>query len=305
MSAVAREVLEEGEEEWAFGEGAFFEQSARGPERALGIALRERREDAELQILASAIGLEKEKKPLVVLRPIDQGEKRGVARSALEARERLESKLPQSALRVPGYSSAKVRHFLNHLASFEAANYLEIGTWKGSTLIAASYDNPGEFTGVDNFSQFRFRQWRSPRRHLARNAARFGDRCRFKFLEADCFRMDLGALPGAVNVFFYDGDHALESQRQVFLRFDALFADSFIALVDDWNWPEVREGTRAGFRELGYGVSYERELFSHRNGDREGWWNGLYVAVIEKARIPRTSDARRRDGRLLGAFTNL
>jgi hypothetical protein len=236
------------------------------------------------------------------LRPEDLAEH--VAESADRASRRA-SKLSPEALAIPGYSSARMRHFLNNLCALPGTRYLEIGAWKGSTLIAASYENHGSFAGVDNFSQFRFRQLLSPRWHLRRNAKRFSSSSRFDFHEADCFEIDLAVLPRGLNVFFYDGDHSVDAQRDVFLRFDPLFAGRFVALVDDWNWREVREGTRQAFERLGYARRYEWEFFSGRNGDKDGWWNGVYVAVIEKTSEPAGEEGCLHDGRVSGASSDV
>jgi hypothetical protein len=53
-----------------------------------------------------------------------------------------------------GYSGKKTRHFYNNLLSIEDARYLEIGTWKGSTLYSAMYGNKAQITYIDNWSQF-------------------------------------------------------------------------------------------------------------------------------------------------------
>ena len=51
------------------------------------------------------------------------------------------SKLPVEVLDLPGMSSYKVRHFLNNLcARFINTSYMEVGCYKGSTLISAGYE---------------------------------------------------------------------------------------------------------------------------------------------------------------------
>ena len=48
------------------------------------------------------------------------------------------SEIPDYSLQIPGMSGIKYRHFINNLLrSLETPKYLEIGTWKGSTLCAA------------------------------------------------------------------------------------------------------------------------------------------------------------------------
>ena len=55
-----------------------------------------------------------------------------------------------------GMSGIKTRHFYNNLANFPAdlpsCNYLEIGTWAGSTLCSNMFKNNINVSAIDNFS---------------------------------------------------------------------------------------------------------------------------------------------------------
>jgi hypothetical protein len=196
------------------------------------------------------------------------------------------SRLEAEALALEGLSSPAVRHLLNNLCAPADVNYLEVGTYKGSTLVAASFGNPGRFTAVDDFSEFGHM---GPRDAFEAVRAQFAARCRFTFHQADCWSAALRRrLPRGVNVYFYDGAHRYEDQYRAFTHFDPVFADTFIAVVDDWNTATVREATRKAFADLGYRVLHERELFTKR-WLRDLWWNGLLVAVVRKprAKTPR------------------
>jgi hypothetical protein len=191
------------------------------------------------------------------------------------------SRLEADALALQGLSSPAVRHLLNNLCAPRETNYLEVGTYKGSTLVAASYGNTGRFTAVDDFSEFGHM---GPRETFEAVRAEFAGRCRFTFHEADCWTSALRRrLPREVNVYFYDGPHRFEDQYRAFTHFDPVFAETFVAVVDDWNTGTVREATRQAFGDLGYRTLYERELFTKR-WMRDLWWNGLLVAVVRKPR---------------------
>jgi len=202
------------------------------------------------------------------------------ATEALFAAYRGVSKLPPEVLALAGFSSPAVRHLLNNLCDFPGCRYLEIGTWQGSTALAASYLNPGSFVAVDNFSQFD-----GPRRQCLEHRDRWRGRCRFDLVDADAWALDPARL-GPVNVYFYDGGHAEDEQFRAFARFDPILADPFIAVVDDWNWPQVRHGTRRAFAHLGYHPAATWELRSPGNRTVDGWWNGLLLAVIHKRERP-------------------
>src|SRR5579864_9299188 len=74
---------------------------------------------------------------------------------SIELAEKGISKLNLAILNIHGMSSPIIRHFLNNICSLTGANYLEIGCWKGSTLVAAGYHNPlQDIIAIDNWSQF-------------------------------------------------------------------------------------------------------------------------------------------------------
>jgi hypothetical protein len=199
--------------------------------------------------------------------------------AGLGAAEEGRSKLPEAVLSLPGMSSPKVRHLLNHLCDQPGVRYLEIGVLTGSTLVSALHGNPyARAWAIENWSEFG-----GTREGLQASLDLLSEdeRARLTLLEEDCFALDLGGL-GPCDVYFYDGNHERASQRLAFTRFDPVLSSPFVAVVDDWNWEDVREGTREAFAELGYAVAFEVELPALFNGDTENWWNGLWVAVVRK-----------------------
>lgn len=184
-------------------------------------------------------------------------------------------------LSIPGMSSPKNRHFLNTLCAYPETRYLEIGCWKGSTFVSALYHNGAFVTsaiGIDNWSEFG-----GPAKEFCNNCAAYLADVPYVFYSADCFSLVPEKLTEEkINVYFYDGGHKEKEQKMAFVHFDAILDDLFIAIVDDWNWEPVRKGTFSAFAELNYHVLAEYSLPASCNGDRDLWWNGLYVAVIRK-----------------------
>lgn len=186
------------------------------------------------------------------------------------------TKLPPEVLALPGMSSHCNRICLNELMSAPGYRYLEVGCWKGATAISALYDNPfGQAVLLDNFSEFNVP---SPEPELRANLDRFcphfqGD---VFFRNEDCFSAHL---TDSYDVFFYDGNHTVESQRRAFVHFDHALAPTFIAVVDDWNWKDVRDGTFRAFQELEYDVLRQWDIFTPDNNS-EGWHNGFLVALV-------------------------
>ena len=60
-------------------------------------------------------------------------------------------------------------------------------------------------------------------------------------------------------------------------------------VIDDWNWPRVRHGTRQAIADLGLDVVYRKEILlpeedvadMPRHRGATGWWNGVCILVID------------------------
>lgn len=199
---------------------------------------------------------------------------------SIEHAEQEMSKLTQPLLKIEGMSSDKVRHLLNNLCTLQGGAYLEIGCFKGSTLLSAIYRNQAtlkDVVAIDNWVEFG-----GPKAAFMENVSRYATQP-IRFFETDCFSVNLKSFFYPINIYFYDGGHRQADQKAALTYFHPIFDDIFIVVIDDWNWSDVREGTRAALRELGYTVLYQRELFNEKFEDRSSWWNGLFVAVIKKS----------------------
>lgn len=197
-----------------------------------------------------------------------------IASGALET-----SKLSNHILDIHGFSSRKIRQFLNNVCALPNANYLEIGLWKGSTWISALYLNQETMQsaiGIDNWSQ------NGPWQDFMANCSLFLPGYPYELSFEDCFKFDTQKIVSPINIFFYDGDHSASSHELAFYYFNNVLDDIFIAIVDDWNFPDVAVGTKTAFANLKYEILFEVVLPANYNADKDNWWNGLYVAVIKK-----------------------
>ncbi len=190
------------------------------------------------------------------------------------------SKLTPEVLAIEGMSSSKIRHCLNNLCSYPETSYLEIGCWKGSTFISALYKNEiflHSAFGIDNWSEFG-----NVKDEFVSNTKTYLSDVLNDLITIDCFDFDPQSLPMPVNIFTYDGEHTVENQANAFKRYNEILTDTFIAIVDDWNWNMIREGAFKAFDDLNYTVLYEIALPSQEINDKVNWWNGYYIAVVRK-----------------------
>jgi hypothetical protein len=91
------------------------------------------------------------------------------------------------------------------------------------------------------------------------------------------------------NIYMYDGEHSAASQENALVHYYDCLDDVFIFIVDDWNDERVRRGTRNGIAKMNLTVLYEKELrltmdetHTPEHIARQSWWNGIYMAVLEK-----------------------
>lgn len=221
------------------------------------------------------------------------------------------TKLTEKQFGVGGMSSRKVRIFLNEMIK-EDTNYLEIGVWCGSTFIAALHENPHKSAiAIDDFSEFTADFYLSECKNgddimrlaemsVLEEVVAVGDNLflkncdkneisNFNLIESDCFNLTESNLNliKDINVYLYDGGHSEEEQRKALTYYIDKLSDVFILIVDDWNFPEAKSGTRLGIQDTNIKVHKEWELHANGiaysgGGDLENWWNGYYVAVCEK-----------------------
>lgn len=186
--------------------------------------------------------------------------------------------LPESIQDIQGYSSPRVRRLLNALCSQPGAVYLEIGVCYGSTFIPAVYGNEAQATCIDHWQMFK-----GSREKFDANCAQHIPGREFTALSGDCFSDEIKAqVPHGVTVYFYDGAHDREAHYNALMQYAPFMADQFVLVIDDWNWSDPNHGAKQAFWDWGFTRVVEFNLEGAYNGDQAGWWNGLYVGLIEK-----------------------
>ena len=189
---------------------------------------------------------------------------------------------------VEGVSSARHCTLLNRLvgAMDPGEHYLEIGTWRGRTLISAAYQNQGRLCiGCHKFRfHSRFVGWGlSARRALFANLERF----RTDSAEIRMYIMSASALfrrrlvPGPIGVYFYAGDHSRRGTMHGVLAAAPLLSRRSVLLMDDWNEALIRQATHDALAQARLRVLWSREL-PGVNGTEVGFSNGLGAFWLER-----------------------
>ena len=207
--------------------------------------------------------------------------------------EKYESKLSKEILEMDGMSGKKTRHLYNNLCNMDDVRYLEIGTWKGSTLSSAIYNNNITCVAIDNFSEFLVDDIK---KIFLSNLKKYkGNNNNIQFIEKNCWTVDITKI-GKFNIYMYDGNHDEESHFKALNYYLSCLDKSFIYIVDDWNWEKVRNGTLNSIEKNNLKIIYKKEIFTNNkvhppdgpgSGDRSrqngNWHNGISVFILEKS----------------------
>ena len=194
------------------------------------------------------------------------------------------SKITQDIINMEGMTGINTRHFYNNLLNMSDARYIEIGTWKGSSVCSAMCGNKAQVVCIDNWSEFG-----GPKYEFLYNFEKFKGENDAMFIENDCFNVDVSAL-SKFNIYMYDGNHTNESHYNALLHFYNCLDDIFIFIVDDWNWKDVRDGTLRSIEKLNLKNLYSKEIRTTNDDthpawgtpEQQRWHNGIYVSILQK-----------------------
>ena len=215
---------------------------------------------------------------------------------AIEAARRGASNLgPWELDGVPRLSSHANLHFLNNVGAISTA-FLELGTYQGSSLVAASTGNDHlRAVGIDGFGhnfeivdgrKVRHRDVNVWRGRLLGNMGRIRGRATVRFFEEDHWSCDHGLVApyGPFDFYYYDGSHHFRSQLRAMSAWLDVMADRYIFVSDDYDLEKIRRATQRGIKYHGLHVIHDWYLGEdHPQYDVENeWGTGFYVAILEK-----------------------
>ena len=149
--------------------------------------------------------------------------------------------------------------------------FLNIGVWNGFTLLAGMADNPDKLCiGVDNFS--------------LKNSPRSAFLSRFErargpshtFHEADFREYLANQHNEPLGVYLFDGPHTYQDQFDGLTLAEPYFAKGCVVVVDDTNWPQVREANLDFIKNSQFEYRMLLDVQTPRTG-HPTFWNGLML----------------------------
>jgi hypothetical protein len=206
-------------------------------------------------------------------------------RDAFQDAMALRGRLREDAFKVNGFSGRKFRMLVNNLMNeVPDARYMEIGLFHGASFCSALFKNKLRAVGIDNWTEYG-----GKRQLFEENLSLFkSELTDVEIIEKDFRKVDYANI-GKFNVLFYDGSHSEKDQYDGIKIPQPAMDDSYVMIVDDWNWDRVRSGTFNALRDSHVNIDYSVEVRTTFNGElplmrgaNSEWHNGTIVAVVSK-----------------------
>jgi hypothetical protein len=220
---------------------------------------------------------------------------------------------PDSAVTLPsectGMSGDKFRSYVKALMKESRGSYLEVGTWRGFTILSSAISNPSKpHLGVDNFSQFD--DGRVNKAIFEAASEGLSNVQLFDMHYEDFFQANRQPLAKTVGVYFFDASHDYRSQYIGLGLAKDLLMDGAIVLVDDANYHHVRYACY-DFMDLNPDFQLIGEFFTGTHPGnmtpeqnqlaKKTWWNGCIIMCNDPSRQlgeltlkPQKTDEQRR-----------
>lgn len=204
--------------------------------------------------------------------------------------------LKQFKEEIVGFSGKKLFNTLVGLTQNlkENAIYLEIGVYKGKTLLTNAATNPQvRCIGIDNFSLFN--ESKTNKDIVLKKIEELNLK-NVELLDMD-YEEALDNLDKflkkdeKVGVFFIDGPHDYRSQLIPLLKIEKFLSNKSLIIIDDANYAHVRQATKdfltinPSFKLLC--EAYTETHIANLEEDKkqnviDGWWNGVNIIVKDE-----------------------
>lgn len=209
-----------------------------------------------------------------------------------------QSKITEKEKRIFGLSSARQRCFINNICALPNTNYLEIGTYKGATLLSAAVNNKElKAVGIEDFSYDEREPqkyapnegiWENVKSHLYDNLNRYKDpnsgvnTDNIHILEKSFEKVKWEELP-KFNVCFFDVNPIKEHTYDTF--FDTVvpqLASEAVIILSNYSNEKHAKAINAKLTKLN-NIAITSKHFRTSGGlsDARGYYSGLLVLTIK------------------------
>jgi hypothetical protein len=202
------------------------------------------------------------------------------------------SKLREFDRDLYGASGKKVKHAINNICSIkDNLTYLELGVYRGATLIAANFRNTITTYAVDDFTidqkeanPFNENSWSNPRFATEELIARYRSSDKLSNLitviKEEATKVDLKNIPKKIDVLHYDLDEHHANLESVLRHYIPVLDKHTVLMVSNWNSKGVRNAYSRFSKTPGVEVELLNEKVSFTTADSDNWYNGFSVSLV-------------------------
>ena len=202
-------------------------------------------------------------------------EKNYVFDNCIINKEKIDLDLRKELIKIDSMSTYGIGYLINRICKNLSKNqvYLNIGCWKGFSLVAGMINTECKVIGVDNFSQFT-----GPKKDFLINFENSKKKNHF-FFEQDYEKYfeSLDHTKDKFDFYFYDGEHSYNNQFKNLEIADKFLNIGSVVLIDDINFDEVYEGTLDFINKTKSNFKIIKEIKTANNHCHPSFWNGIMI----------------------------
>jgi len=189
--------------------------------------------------------------------------------------EKIDLDLRKELIKIDSMSTYAIGYIINRICKNLSKNqlYLNIGCWKGFSLVAGMINTKCKVIGIDNFSQFN-----GPKDIFFKNFKKLKKPNHF-FFEQDYEKYFeiLDQNKDKIDFYFYDGEHSYDNQFKNLEIADNFLNTGSVVLIDDINFDEVYEGTLDFINKTKSKFKIVKEIKTVNNHCHPSFWNGIMI----------------------------
>lgn len=229
--------------------------------------------------------------------------------AVLELSDVGQSKIGERERDLYGISSPRLKALINNMCSKEGTNYLELGVFKGSTIISAAYGNPtAKLVGVENYKYDPNEPkrtapegaiWENMKSQLVSNIKRYDEPgsqvniSNISIIEGDFQEVDWKSYP-KFDVCFFDVVPADKDTYKAFFEktLSALSSEAVIIFSNYSNVKNAKELDEAISDNIHkFEVQWKKQRISGGLSDHTHYQSGVLIIGIKKkiAKIEKAS----------------
>lgn len=184
--------------------------------------------------------------------------------------------LKKILLKIEGMSTYAIGYIINQICKRLTSNqvYLNIGCWKGFSLVSGMINTKCLVYGVDNFSEFGYVE-----SEFYKNFNMY-KKNKFHFFFNQDYKIFLKKFEirkKYIDFYFYDAEHSYKDQIENLELVDNLLKKGSIIMIDDINFREVFSATNDFLAKNNKRYRVLKKFQTANNHCHPSFWNGLML----------------------------